>query len=70
MQKHTRLKVLRAEHGLTQTDLAKALGVTQKVISSWETGRSNPRPAMMQKVEDFFNVPKEEIFLKAFGKNK
>lgn len=67
---YTRLKVLRAERDLTQTDLAKALGVTQKVISSWETDRSNPRPAMMQKVEDYFGAPKEEIFLKAFGKNE
>lgn len=67
---YTRLKVLRAERDLTQTDLAKALGVTQKVISSWETGRSDPRPAMMQKVEDYFGAPKEEIFLKAFGKNE
>lgn len=70
MQKYTRLKVLRAERDLTQADLAKALGVTQKVISSWETGRSNPRPVMMQKVEEFFDIPKEEIFIKAFGKNE
>lgn len=70
MSKNTKLKVLRAERNLTQIDLAQALGVTQKVISSWETGKSNPRPAMMQKVEDFFNAPKEEIFLKAFGKSK
>ena len=70
MQKYTTLKVLRAKHGLTQIDLAKALGVTQKVISSWETGRSNPRPVMMQKVENYFGIPKEKIFLKAFGKNE
>lgn len=70
MQKYTTLRVLRAERDLTQASLAQALGVTQKVISSWETGRSNPRPAMMQKVEGYFGVPKEEIFLKAFGKNE
>lgn len=48
----TRLKVLRAEHDLTQAELAEALGTTQKVISAWETGRVNPRPAMMQKVNE------------------
>ena len=63
----TRLKVLRAEHDLTQAELAEALGTTQKVISARETGRVNPRPAMMQKVEDFFQVPKEEIFFTAFN---
>ena len=66
----TKLKVLRAEHDLTQEDLAKILGTTQKVISAWETGRVNPRPVMMQKVEDFFHVPKEEIFAAAFNYTK
>lgn len=63
----TKLKVLRAEHDLTQEELAKKLGTTQKVISAWETGNATPRPAMMQKVEDFFHVPKEEIFFTAFN---
>lgn len=63
----TKLKVLRAEHDLTQEELASALGTTQKVISSWETGNATPRPAMMQKVEDYFKVPKEEIFFTAFN---
>lgn len=66
----TKLKVLRAEHDLTQEELAKKLGTTQAVISSWESGRKNPRPAMMQRVEDFFKVPKEEIFFKAFNYKK
>lgn len=63
----TKLKVLRAEHNLTQAELASKLGVTQKVISSWETGNATPRPAMMQKIEDYFKVPKEEIFFAAFN---
>ena len=63
----TKLKVLRAEHNLTQAELASKLGVTQKVISSWETGNATPRPAMMQKIEDYFKVPKEEIFFEAFN---
>ena len=66
----TKLKVLRAEHDLTQEELAKKLGTTQTVISSWEPGGKNPRPAMMQKVEDFFHVPKEEIFFAAFNYKK
>ena len=66
----TKLKVLRAEHDLTQEELASALGTTQKVISSWETGNATPRPAMMQKVEDYFKVPKEEIFFTAFNYSK
>lgn len=63
----TKLKVLRAEHNMTQVELAELLGTTQTVISAWETGVSTPRPAMMQKIEDFFQVPKEEIFFTAFN---
>ena len=63
----TKLKVLRAEHDLTQAELASVLGTTQKVVSSWETGNATPRPAMMQRIEDYFNVPKEEIFFTAFN---
>ena len=67
----TKLKVLRAEHDLTQEDLAEILGTNQKVISTWESpsesGKSVPRPAMMQKIEDYFHVPKEEIFFAAFN---
>lgn len=63
----TKLKVLRAERGLTQEDLAKMLGTTQVVVSSWETGRATPKPAMMQKISDLFKVPKEEIFFTAFN---
>lgn len=63
----TKLKVLRAEHDLTQEDLAEILGTNQKVISTWESGKSVPRPVMMQKIEDYFHVPKEEIFFTAFN---
>ena len=63
----TKLKVLRAEHDLTQAELASVLGTTQKVVSSWETGNATPRPAMMQRIEDYFDVHKEEIFFTAFN---
>ena len=63
----TKLKVLRVEHDLTQDELARILGTNQKVISTWENGKSVPKPAMMQKIEDFFQVPKEEIFFTAFN---
>ena len=65
--KLTKLKELRTSRGITQQELADALGTNQKVISSWETGNATSRPAMMQKVEDYFGVPKEDIFFEAFN---
>lgn len=37
-----RLKVARAERGLSQNDLAKLVGVSRNTISSIETGQFNP----------------------------
>lgn len=36
------LKTLRSEAGLTQGELASKVGASQKTISSWETGRTEP----------------------------
>ena len=35
-----RIKELRKQMGLTQTELGKALGRSQRMISSWETGET------------------------------
>ncbi len=37
-----RLKVARAEKGMTQGDLAEMVGVSRQTISSIETGQFNP----------------------------
>lgn len=36
------LKTARTQAGLTQGELAKKVGVSQKTLSSWETGRTDP----------------------------
>ena len=40
-----RIAALRAELGLTQTEMAEELGVRQQTVSEWETGRYLPRGA-------------------------
>lgn len=37
-----KLKTYRTDFSLTQNELANKLGVSQKTISSWEVGRSEP----------------------------
>lgn len=63
----TKLKVLRVKKGMSQSDLAKVLGTTQMTVSAWETGRSTPRPPMMQKIADYFGVSKDDLFFAAFN---
>ncbi|WGN89817.1 helix-turn-helix domain-containing protein [Ligilactobacillus faecis] len=60
------LATLRKEKGLTQKEIAEKLDITQKAWQSYESGFRTPRPATMQKIEDFFGVPKEKIFFAAF----
>lgn len=52
-----KIKSLREERGLTQTELARELGTTLKTISNYETRGMRPRKMdMYQKLADFFEV--------------
>jgi transcriptional regulator with XRE-family HTH domain len=43
-----RIRAAREQLGLEQGELASALGLGQQAVSSWETGKSRPRRAMIQ----------------------
>ncbi|MDT2493406.1 helix-turn-helix transcriptional regulator [Enterococcus avium] len=62
-----RLNEIRTAQNVSQEKLAVMLNVSQKTVSSWEIGRTTPKPSQMQHLEDVFNVPKEEIFFTAFN---
>ncbi|MCL2370742.1 MAG: helix-turn-helix domain-containing protein [Firmicutes bacterium] len=51
-----KLKELREEKGLTQTQLATELKINQRTISGYETGVSEPDIATIKKICDFFDV--------------
>ena len=57
-----RIRVFRAEHRLSQSDLAERIGVTRKTISTIEVGRFVPSTVIALKIARFFGVPVEEIF--------
>ncbi|MBE6387088.1 MAG: helix-turn-helix domain-containing protein [Lentisphaerae bacterium] len=52
---------IRKKHKLTQSELAKLLGVATHTVSIWELGKSAPRAAMKQKICDLRSVGKREI---------
>ncbi len=37
------IKAARTNKGMTQTELATALGVTKKTVSTWENGKTMPK---------------------------
>lgn len=61
-QLHNRLRVFRAEHRMSQSDLARAIGVSRKTISTIEVGRFVPSTVISLKIAQYFGVPVEEIF--------
>ena len=59
---NNRIRVFRAEHRLSQSDLAAQIGVTRKTISTIEVGRFVPSTVIALKIARRFGVPLEEIF--------
>lgn len=51
------LKQLREASGLSQTALAKKIGVGQSTIGMWESGKNKPEFANLEKLAQIFNVP-------------
>ncbi len=57
-----RIRVFRAEHRLSQNELAKQIGVSRKTISTIEVGRFVPSTIFALQIARHFYVPVEEIF--------
>ena len=55
---------LRAKAGLTQSELAQALGVTNKAVSKWESGRSKPTTDVIRKLASLFQISVDELLQK------
>ena len=57
-----RLKVARAERGLSQGDLAKLVGVSRQTIMQLERNRYNPSMLLAYSIARGFDVTIEELF--------
>ena len=55
------IKFYRELHHLTQKELAEAIGVSDKAVSTWENDKKIPRMGVIQKMADFFNIQKTNI---------
>lgn len=51
-----RLKDLRQEKKISQTELASALNISNRTISMYEQGNSEPNVEILLKIADYFNV--------------
>lgn len=55
------LKILRKRYGLTQQELADIAKVTNKAVSAWESGTSEPRMGALERISKHFNVKKSNL---------
>lgn len=59
---NNRIRVFRAEHRMSQGELANAIGVSRKTISTIEVGRFVPSTVIALKIARLFEAPVEDIF--------
>ncbi|MEZ4795711.1 MAG: helix-turn-helix transcriptional regulator [Flavobacteriaceae bacterium] len=57
-----RIKVERAEHDMTQADLANEIGVSRQSINAIEKGKFVPSAVLALKIARLFKKPVEDIF--------
>lgn len=55
------IKRIRAEHGLSQAELGKIAGVSDKAVSTWELGLKTPRMGAVEKMANYFGITKSVI---------
>ena len=58
-----RLEQIRKEKDITQEELADALEVSRQTVGSLENGRYNPSIILAYKIDKYFDLTIEEIFI-------
>ena len=57
------LRVLRAERGWSQAELAATLGVSRQTVNALEVGKYDPSLPLAYRIARLFERPVEAIFL-------
>lgn len=58
-----KISKLREERGWSQTDLGKKVGVNQRYVSTWETGRNMPHVETLIRLAQVFEVSVDYLVL-------
>lgn len=62
MKLGAKIKEFRNELGISQLQLAKEIGVSQKAIDYWERNVNEPKASYIVALVKFFNVSYDEFF--------
>lgn len=52
---------LRRRAGITQAEMAEQLGVTNKAVSKWETGKAKPKTDTLRRMANLFGISIDEL---------
>lgn len=64
------LRQLRISKGLSQFQLGKLVGVSDKAVSKWENGISKPKTGIILKLSDILSVSAEDLLQEMFAEKK
>lgn len=64
-----RLASLRQEKGMSQSELAKKLGIPQSTYAGYEIGKRKINLGLIKRIADFFAVPQVFLFIGADVQN-
>lgn len=70
MREKRRLSQYREAKGYSQIEIAEKMSVTQQSISSWEVGRTIPKPYQMKQLSEMLEVSVDELFYEIFNVNR
>ncbi len=60
---NNRIKILRAGHAWSQSDLAQRLDVSRQSVNAIETGRYDPSLPLAFRIAELFGLTIEEVFV-------
>lgn len=70
MSTGTTIRDLRKQHRLSQTELAKAVHVSQATVTAWETGKAEPSSSALNTLASYFNVSADYLLGRKESENK
>jgi transcriptional regulator with XRE-family HTH domain len=64
MNRHTpRIHLMREKRGISQTELARKINVSQSLLSRWEGGKAYPRYPELKAIANILKCSIEDLYL-------